>query len=287
MCTFCPRRCAVDRGRGERGFCGAGARPTVALCQLHFAEEPPISGARGSGTVFFGGCNLRCVFCQNSAISRAPRGPEVSPSELAEAFLSLEREGAHNVNLVTPTPHVDSLAEAIGLARERGLSVPVIYNSGGYETVEGLRRLEGLVDVYLPDLKYRDDALALRYSGAPGYFAAATAAVLEMARQVGHPAYGAGGLITKGLLIRHLVLPGRRSDSIAVLRWIREALGEAAAVSLMAQYFPAGEAASFPEINRRVTSFEYGQVAGAMRSLGLTQGFVQSRAAAGDWVPRF
>ncbi len=311
-CDLCPRCCRVDREAGQFGVCGCPHLPPVAHVSLHDWEEPCISGTRGSGTVFFGGCNLACVFCQNHRISVRPVGRVHTPAELAEVFLAQERRGAHNVNLVSPTPYSKPISEALRLARNRkdgmsGLSLPVVYNSNGYETVEALRRLEGLVDIYLPDLKYRDDSLARRYSNAPGYFEAVTAALAEMARQVGTgAAFDGEGLMTRGLLVRHLVLPGHSDDSRTILTWLAREL-PGVHLSLMAQYtpvhrvreggahgFPDGGSnlarggRAFPELARRLAPEEYEPLLDLCDELGLDRGYRQSPDAAGeDYIPPF
>jgi len=287
VCDFCPRRCRVDRPAGELGACGCPHLPRVAHTQLHHGEEPCLSGTRGSGTVFFGGCNLRCVFCQNHDISTRPVGVAVTPSELAAVFLEQQKRGAHNVNLVSPTQYSGPVAEALRLARAGGLSVPVVYNCNGYETVQGLRGLEGLVDVYLPDLKYHDDDLARRYSSAPGYFAAATAALREMARQTGEATFDREGLLTRGVLVRHLVLPGGAADSSQVLTWLAREL-PVAYLSLMAQYTPVHRAREFPELARRLRPEEYEPLLDLCDELGLDRGYRQAPSAAGEeYIPDF
>ncbi len=286
-CDFCPRRCRVDRAAGELGVCGCPHLPRVAHASLHYWEEPCLSGTRGSGTVFFGGCNCRCVFCQNHDISTQPVGRPHTPAELAQVFLDQQRRGAHNVNLVSPTQYSGPVAEALGLARGRGLVIPVVYNCNGYETVEGLRRLEGLVDVFLPDLKYHDDALARRYSNAPGYFEAATAALAEMDRQVGKAAFDAGGLMTRGVLVRHLVLPGQAADSARLLRWLAANLPRTH-LSLMAQYTPVHRAHEFPELSRRLDPLEYQPLLDLCDELGLDRGYRQELDAANEvYIPDF
>ncbi|QUL98785.1 MAG: radical SAM protein [Candidatus Fermentithermobacillus carboniphilus] len=274
-CVFCPRYCRVDRERGERGFCKAGPRSMVALYDLHFWEEPPISGTRGSGAVFFSRCNLSCVFCQNYVISQEDRGKELTCRELAAVFLRLQEKGAHNVNLVSPTHYAGPVAEAIVIARKEGLSIPVVYNSNGYDSLEALELMEGKVDVYLPDLKYYSDSLAAKYSSAPSYFRHSSRAILEMSRQVGVPVLDEEGIIRRGLIVRHLVLPGGVSDSKNVLRWIKDNLPKGTYVSLMAQYYPTNKAHLYPEIDRKVTRKEYEEVVDELYRLGLEDGFLQ------------
>lgn len=287
-CSLCPRRCGVNREAGETGFCSAPARPRVALADLHFGEEPCISGKSGSGTIFFSHCNMSCVFCQNHDLSQAGFGRTVDVDHLAQIFINLQDQGAHNINLVSPTPYVPAVIRAIRKAKGRGLSLPVVYNTHGYETVEVLGLLEGLVDIYLPDLKYGSEGPARRYSAAPGYFTAAAAAIKEMYRQVGGPILDENGLARRGTIIRHLVLPGHVPDSLRVLRWIAANLPRDIYISLMAQYFPTYRAAGIPPLNRRLTAGEYQQVLDGLSELGLEKGFIQELAAASaEYVPNF
>ena len=278
-CTLCPRRCGIDRAAGQVGFCGEAAAYRVARIAPHLWEEPPISGERGSGTVFFSGCNLRCIFCQNREISREGRGRTISEDELTDAILGLQEQGVHNINLVTPTHYTAPLASLLEKLKPR-LHIPVVWNSGGYESTESLRQLEGLVDVYLPDFKYLSADLAAAYSAAPDYPQRATEALLEMYRQTG--AYREEDHLAKrGVLIRHLVLPGCRNDSIAVLRHVAGLLPPSGIrVSVMRQYTP-DFAMDCPHKNlrRRVTEFEYTSVLEEADRLGLT-GFSQGKDAA-------
>ena len=280
-CMLCPRLCGVDRALGVLGFCGQDESIRIARAALHPYEEPPISGTRGSGTVFFVGCSLRCVFCQNRVISRAERvGRVVTPEKLAEIFLDLEARGAHNINLVTPTHFADGVICALTLARPR-LSVPVVYNTSGYERVETLRRLEGLVDIYLPDFKYVSPELSTRYSAAPDYAEVASTALLEMFRQVGRYDIGEDGLMKKGMIVRHLALPGGRKDSMAVLDRLAELLPPSEILlSLMSQYTPEFAMDSpYAELHRRVTTFEYQSVVDHAHALGF-DGFAQEKSSA-------
>lgn len=284
-CEVCPRRCGVTReAETGSGFCGMGADPVVARAALHFWEEPCLSGTRGSGAVFFTGCSLGCAFCQNYEISAERKaGRRLTPEELSGVFRRLAGQGAHNINLVTATHFAPAVAEALRLWKP---PVPVVYNCGGYETVETLRMLGGLVDIYLPDLKYADPALAGRLSGAEDYVEASRAAVLEMARQTGPAEYDSDGIMLRGTLIRHLMLPGHTRDSMAVLDWVAANL-PGVPVSLMAQYVPCGKAARFPEINRRVTAREYEKVQEHLFSLNL-DGYVQERKSARkNFIPPF
>lgn len=287
-CLACPRYCRVDRKAGEKGFCGAGSVPEVSMADLHMWEEPPISGTNGSGTVFFIHCNLRCVFCQNHVISQGDDGPEMPVEKLADTFLSLQRRRAHNINLVSPTHYSFEIAQALREAKDRGLRVPVVYNSNGYDSPETLSAMDGLVDVYLPDLKYFDDTLAVKYSAAPKYFQHASRAILEMSRQVGGPVFDANGMVTRGLIVRHLVLPGHAEDSIRLLKWFKESLPKGTYLSLMSQYYPTHRAQEFPEINRRLRRAEYDRVVDALYALGLEDGFVQELSSADSrYTPKF
>ena len=279
-CLLCPRRCGVDREAGELGFCGSPAELLVARAALHPFEEPPISGTRGSGTVFFSGCSLRCIFCQNSAIRTQDSGKRVTVAEFCDIMRALKEQGAHNINLVTPTHYADKIAEALKRVK-RELGLPVVWNCGGYECVETLRMLEGLVDVYLPDFKYVSPKLAGEYSAAPDYAEVATAALAEMHRQTGAVTLDGDGMMTRGVLVRHLVLPGSRADSMAVLSRIAETVpvGEVR-LSLMRQYTPDFAPRSGPKaLLRRVTSFEYDSVMQHAVDLGF-EGYFQTKESA-------
>jgi len=250
-CTLCPRACGVDRTRGERGFCGAGLAPRVASFALHCGEEPPISGERGSGNVFLSGCNLACRFCQNYPISRLGVGRDLTAGQLAEGILDLARRGAHNVNFVTPTPWLPQILEALAIARRSGCELPVVWNCGGYEALPALRLLEGVVDIYLPDMKYADARRAWALSRVARYPAANRAAVAEMVRQVGPLRVGRDGLARRGVLVRHLVLPGGLGDTRAVLAALRR-IDPRVPLSLMYQYFPAYRAVGHRVLGRRL-----------------------------------
>lgn len=285
-CMLCPRRCGARREpSGGGGFCHMGSNPVVARAALHFWEEPCISGTRGSGTVFFTGCTLGCVFCQNYDISTLRQvGKELTVPQLAGVFQRLVEQGVHNINLVSPTQFALPIAEALSLKK---LPVPVVYNSSGYETTETLKLLEGLVDVYLPDLKYVSSEPAARYSGAADYPEYAKQAVLEMVRQTGKAQFDEEGMQVKGTVVRHLILPGHTRESIAVLGWLREHLPEGVPVSLMAQYIPCGKAEQYPEINRPITAREFQKVEEYLMKSGL-DGFVQERSSAKKtYIPPF
>lgn len=287
-CGLCPRSCGVDRLAGEIGFCGAGMHVAIARAALHYWEEPCISGTHGSGTVFFTHCNLKCVYCQNFEISHGGVGREIDIDSLVKVFFDLQEQGAHNINLVTPTHYIPQVAEALRLAKDRGLWIPVVYNSSAYETVEALKALEGLVDVYLPDLKYSSAEAGQKYSHAADYFSAATGAILEMFRQVGVPVFDDDGIVQRGLIVRHLVLPGRVEESKGVLEWIASNLPRDVYVSIMSQYIPAGTAKLHPEINRRITRREYDEVVDFAIELGIENGFIQEPDSADEaYVPDF
>lgn len=284
-CNLCPRECGADRYTGT-GFCGCGANIRAAKAYLHMWEEPCISGTRGSGTVFFSGCNLKCCFCQNYKISHENHGKSITESRLAEIFLELQRQGAHNINLVSPTPYVLQIISALDMCRGK-LNIPIIYNTGGYEKVDTIKLLDGYVDVYLPDFKYFDNALGKKYSGADNYFETVTAALKEMYRQTGSCCIE-DGIIRRGTVIRHLALPSHRDDSVRILKWIAENLPrDGVLVSLMSQYTPFYKSAEHKEISRRISTFEYNYVLDKAVSLGL-KGFMQERSSAKEeYTPDF
>lgn len=287
-CISCPRGCAVDRESGERGFCGAGNEYVVSSADLHRFEEPCISGTRGSGAIFFSGCNLRCVFCQNRDISRDICGKIYSEDELCRAMLSLCERGAHNINLVTPTPYAHMLARTLERVKPK-ICVPVVYNCGGYESLDALRALDGLVDIYLPDFKYYSDELALSLSGAKSYREIAGRAITEMYRQVGRLKLDGEGIARSGLIVRHLVLPSHRDDSKSTLRYLSEILpSEEITLSLMRQYTPDFADESAPRaLHRRLTSFEYDDVLNYAIELGF-DGFSQEKESASRaFTPKF
>ena len=283
-CTLCPRRCGVDRTAGQRGFCGMPARARAARAAAHYWEEPVISGSFGSGAVFFSGCTLRCGFCQNAVLSHEGFGRPLDAAALREVFLRLADEGVQNINLVTPTHFLPDILPAL----EPKLPIPVVYNCGGYESVETLRALEGYIDVYLPDFKYADGALAARLSGAPDYPEVAAAAILEMARQAG-PCQVVDGELRRGTLVRHLVLPGCVDNSLGVVDWFADHFPDGSVLfSLMAQYTPMGPLANTPPFDRTVTEEEYAAVESWMQLRGVTRGFAQDFSAARrDYIPAF
>ena len=285
ICNLCPRRCGAERtGTAGSGRCGMPSRPVVARAALHRWEEPPISGVRGAGTVFFSGCPLGCVFCQNESISHENFGKPIPVDRLRAIFHELIAQGAHNIDLVNPTHFAHAVMEALS----EPLPVPVVWNSGGYDRVETLRALEGKIGVYLPDLKYARSETAARYSGAPDYPEVAKAAILEMFRQTGPCVYDGGGLLTRGVVIRHLLLPGRLSEAKEVMDWVAERFRPGEVLfSFMSQYIPWGRAGEFPELNRRLRPSEARSARQYMAALGL-EGFVQEDASAQSaFIPAF
>ena len=273
-CLLCPRRCGVNRLAGETGACGAGARLKIASHCLHTGEEPPISGSRGSGTIFFSHCSLACVYCQNYPISQLGNGNFVEPEDLAAMMVALEARGAHNVNLVTATHFLPQVVKAVDLARRKGLRVPIVYNDSGYELAETVRMLDGVVQVYLADMRYATSECAARYSGAADYPEANRAAIKAMLASVGHLKCRAG-LAESGVIVRHLLLPSLGSETRGVLAYISEHVSRSTAVSLMSQYFPAYRANEFKELSRRTSPEEYEEAYQIMQKYGLENGWVQ------------
>lgn len=285
ICNACPRKCNVERNIGEfsRGFCKMPYNAVLARASLHLWEEPVISGERGSGAIFFSGCNLRCVFCQNFEISHENFGKQVSKSEFIDIVKRLENQGAHTINLVNPTHFVPFIKEVLS---EYKPSVPVVYNTGGYDDVESIRSLDGLIDVYLPDLKYFDSNVSKKYSNAENYFEKASKAVVEMQRQVGKSVIK-DGIMQKGLIIRHLVLPKNTDQSIKILHWIKDNLPIDTYISLMSQYVPYVKT-EYKELNRRIVTAEYQKVIDEFERLGFENGFMQERSSAQtDFIPKF
>ena len=274
-CEICPHKCGVNRNKNEIGRCKSTKQVKIALYSIHHFEEPCISGKNGSGTVFFSNCNLNCVYCQNYEISQEGKGREISIEELADIFIEQQNRHAENINLVTPTSYVFHIIEAIKIAKKKGLNIPIIYNTNGYENVETLKLLEGYIDVYLPDLKYYDNEIAKRYSKIDNYFEIATKAIKEMYRQVGSPKFDERGMITKGVMIRHLVLPGHIENSKKVLKWIKENMDENIYVDIMAQYFPTYKAKKIEALNRKLTNEEYQQIEEYVYDLDIKNGYMQ------------
>jgi len=275
-CTLCPRRCGVNRAQGERGFCQMGAEPMVSAWNSHHGEEPPLSGTRGSGTIFFTGCTARCLFCQNYPISQLHRGNQVTAERLGELMVMLQKRGVHNINFVTPTHFVPQILAALLYAIPQGFSLPLVYNTSGYETLDTLRLLDGIIDIYLPDAKYSDDAVAQELSGFKDYVGHNRAALLEMCRQVGpRLILNEHGIAQRGLIVRHLVLPHRLAGTREVLTWLANNLSRQVYVSLMAQYFPAYRAVGHPLLGRKLTAEEYDEALAALEELGFEEGWSQ------------
>ena len=288
-CACCPRRCGVNRLAGETGFCGMAATAQVAHAGLHFGEEPPISGTGGSGTLFFAGCNLRCAFCQNYQISQEHRQlplQAMTTDDLAAEMLRLQRAGAHNINFVSPSHMVFQMAEAIQAARAGGLVIPIVYNSNGYDAVDALRQISGLVDIYLPDIKYMDNALGRRFSAVGDYADIIPGVLEEMLAQVGHLEMDGEGIAARGVLVRHLVLPGHLENSQRCLDLLAQ-LSPDIFVSIMSQYSPQYRACDHPEINRALTEEEYDQITDYALDLGLENAFVQEMESRDHYLPSF
>lgn len=279
-CSICPRNCRIDRTKGQIGYCQSGHEIKAALASVHMWEEPPISGSCGSGTIFFSGCNLRCVFCQNYTISSENSGKTISTERLSEIMLEQQAKGVHNINLVTATHFIPSIIKAVQKAKNNGLKIPIVYNTGGYEKVESIKMLEGTVDIYLPDIKYFSPELSLKYSGASDYFDYASEAVLEMYHQTGNNIYDDNGIMKSGVIIRHMIMPSHKEDSYKVLDWIRDNIGTEACVSLLSQYTPAYNAEKYKEINRKLMSLEYTRVIEHFFDIGLKNGFMQEKSSA-------
>ena len=288
QCNICPHKCGVNRLEGKKGRCKADDKIKIALVSLHNFEEPCISGENGSGTVFFSNCNLNCVFCQNYEISQLGNGKEVTIEKLADIFLEQQNNKAENINLVTPTMYIYQIIEAIKIARNKGLHIPIVYNSNGYENIEALKKLKGYIDIYLPDLKYSNNEIAYKYSNIKNYFENATQAIEEMYNQVGGPILDNNGMMKKGLMIRHLVLPNNMQNSKDVLKWICNNMDKKVYVSVMAQYFPTHKAKEFPEISRKLTQDEYNEIEEYLYTLDLDNGYIQELGThEEEYVPNF
>ena len=273
-CTICPHNCKINRTKNP-GRCKSTDKIKIALYSIHNFEEPCISGEKGSGTIFFSNCNMNCVFCQNYEISQLGRGKEITIEELANVMIKQQERNVQNINLVTPTSYALHIVEAIKIARKKGLEIPIVYNTNGYESVETLKLLEGYVDIYLPDLKYYYDDLAKKYSKVDNYFEIATKAIQEMYRQVGTPVLDENGVMKKGLMIRHLILPNQVENSKQVLKWIKENIDNNVFVSIMAQYFPTYKAKEIEGLNRKLTKEEYEEVENYLYELDLENGYIQ------------
>ena len=273
-CQICPHKCKIDRTK-QIGRCKATDKIKIALYSIHNFEEPCISGTKGSGTIFFSNCNMNCIYCQNYEISQLGKGNEITIHELADIMIKQQEKGVENINLVTPTSYTLQIIEAIKIAKKKGLKIPIVYNTNGYENVETLRLLEGYIDIYLPDLKYYDNEISKKYSKVDNYFEIATKAIKEMYRQVGQPILDKNGIMTKGLMIRHLVLPNNIENSKKILKWIKENLDNNIYVSIMAQYFPTYKAKETDDLNRKLTKKEYEEIENYLYNLNLENGYIQ------------
>ena len=274
-CTICPHQCGVDRKKGQIGRCQAKDTVKIALYSVHFFEEPCISGEKGSGTIFFSHCNLNCLYCQNYEISQLGKGKEYTIEQLAEIMLKQQNLGVANINLVTPTSYVPQIIEAIKIAKKNGLNIPIVYNTNSYEKIETLKMLEGYIDVYLPDLKYADDKLGKKYSNINHYFEIATKAIQEMRRQVGPAIFDSNGMMKRGVIIRHLVLPNYIENSKKVLKWLKENIHPEDYISVMAQYFPTYLAKQDKFMNRKLTTEEWEEIENYIEELDFKNGYVQ------------
>lgn len=294
FCSICPRQCNIDR-QLNKGFCGEYDTVRLARAALHFYEEPPISGSNGSGAIFFSGCNLKCVFCQNESIANNNTGIEVSIEKLADIMLDLQSQNAHNINLVTPSHYIYQIKKALILAKEKGLTIPIVYNSSGYELASSIRELDGLVDIYLPDFKYMDDELAVKYSKAPDYSKFAKETIAEMFRQTGSPSFNDNGLMTKGVIVRHLLLPLAVNNAKNVISYLHDTYEDNIYISIMNQYTPMTDTPSmksvatlYPELFRKVTKREYNRLLDFVLSLNITNAFFQEGETASDsFIPDF
>jgi len=287
-CNLCPRCCNVNRNNNELGFCTMGKDLLVARAALHFWEEPIISGTNGSGTVFFSGCNLKCVFCQNFNISTNNFGKKISINRLSEIFLELQDQGAHNINLVTPTHFVPQIIEALKIARQKGLNIPIVYNSSGYESVDTIKLLDGYIDIYLPDFKYFDDKYALKYSKCPNYFDFCSKAIDEMIKQVGTPKFNKDGILTKGVIVRHMLLPGLLDDSKKIIHHLVDKYNDDIFISIMNQYTPTNNLDKYSEIDKTVEQNDYDELINYAIELGIKNGFIQEgETQKTSFIPEF
>ena len=275
QCEICPHKCKVNRINGEIGRCNSGKKVKIALYSTHKFEEPCISGKKGSGTIFFSNCNLNCIYCQNYEISQLGKGREIEIEELANIMIKQQNRGAENINLVTPTSYVVQIIEAIKIAKDKGLKIPIVYNTNGYENVETLKLLDGFIDIYLPDFKYYYSKLGEKYSKVKNYFNITVNAIQEMYRQVGKPQINDEGIIQKGVIIRHLVLPNHIENSKKILKWIKENMNDNVYVSIMAQYFPTYKAKENDKLNRKLTKEEYEEIIDYVYSINLSNGYMQ------------
>lgn len=287
-CNLCYRSCNVNRLNGEIGFCNSSDKVRVARVSLHHWEEPCISGTKGSGTVFFSNCNLKCVFCQNHAISNDGIGKEISIERLSEIFLEQQARGAHNINLVTPTHYVPQIISALKIAKLKGLNIPIVYNTNSYENLSTIKALKGYIDIYLPDLKYYRDDYAIRYSNAANYFKKASAAIEEMFSQVGEPKFNKEGLMTRGVIVRHLMLPGLLFDSKKIIDYVYRTFKDSVYISIMNQYTPTHNVSNYPEINKTINQKHYEVLIAYCLSLGVNNAFIQEEGTASEsFIPDF
>lgn len=287
-CEICPHKCKVNRALGNKGRCRCNDKIKIALASIHNYEEPCISGKNGSGTIFFSNCNLKCIYCQNYEISQLDKGKEITIDHLAEIFINQQNKNVNNINLVTPTMYVPQIIEAIKIARNNGLKIPIIYNSNGYENVETIKMLDGYIDVYLPDLKYYSNEIAKKYSKIDNYFSNAVSAIKEMQKQVGNPIFNEDGIIQKGVIIRHLILPNHILNTKKILKYIKENFDENTYISVMAQYFPTYKAKDDDKINRKISKKEYKEVEEYLYLLNLKNGYIQELGEhEEEYVPNF
>jgi putative pyruvate formate lyase activating enzyme len=287
-CILCPRECHVDRIKGEVGYCGETSELRLARASLHMWEEPCISGDEGSGTIFFTGCSLRCIYCQNNIIANGAFGKVIDNERFIEILFELKDKGAQNINLVTPTHFIPQIIRALDFAKKRGLDLPIVYNTSGYEKKESIKLLDGYIDVYLPDFKYYDESISIRYSNAPNYRDYAKESIEEMVKQVGKAKFNEKGYMTKGVIVRHLVLPGLNEDSKKIIEYLHKEYGEEIYLSIMSQYTPLEHVNKYPEINRKLTEDEYNEVVDFAISIGVENGFIQDGESAQEsFIPPF
>lgn len=287
-CTLCPRNCHIDRTQGLKGYCRVDDRLVVARAALHMWEEPCISGTNGSGTVFFSGCSVGCVYCQNRNIAKGLAGKIISTERLAEIFMELQNKKAHNINLVTPGHYIPHIVEAVRLSKSNGLNIPIVYNTGGFEKTETLKLLDGIVDIYLPDLKYIDAKIAKKYSNCSDYFIYTKEAINEMVRQTGEPEFDSEGIMTNGVIVRHMMLPGCLEDSKNIIKYLYDTFGNKIYISIMNQYTPLPHVSAYPEINKRVTDSDYEELVDYAVEIGVENGFIQEGESQSEsFIPEF
>jgi len=287
-CALCPRECHVNRMAGEIGYCGQTGEVCVGRASLHMWEEPCISGEKGSGTVFFSGCSLGCVYCQNREISNGGRGKKITVERLSDIFIELQKKGANNINLVTPDHFVPQVIEALKAAKMKGLNIPIVYNSGGYTKIDTLKDLEGYIDIYLPDLKYMDRMVSKKYSNAEDYFEFASKSIGEMIRQVGEPVLSSDGIMQKGVIVRHLALPGCIEDSKNIIKYLYDTFGDKIYISIMNQYTPIKHFSDYPDLNQKITPKDYNKLIDFAINIGVKRGYIQEGdTALESFIPEF